>query len=476
METTKQLLITPEVQRYKDCLGTISPIKVATMLETPLHKIQEEIAGYFEAPYVHTWDYMVLKLARRLGKTYVARKIIVTLLLTPESKIALVSHSTTLSDETFNEVLKDLMRIPELRDKIKSYKKEGIIEIPELNTKLITASYLNYESRMVGRANTHLILDEFFLIPPDIQQNILNFLEPTLITYGRTEEGIANGKVLIMSTPRGTQLGSIAGLKDLAGIQGKKGHKSFKYTIYDSPFLTDKEIEDIRQSTPPDIFAQEYMVEYTKTDKTTFRHFNKDKHIIKMPMEMLKDMINCCDFIVATDYGMADGSSALFLLYNNKNETYYAFDEIYVKETVTYDFIKMFKKKTEYWCKALEYNFDNVLFFYDASARESAIIAQQQFNITMIKARNKLFEGTDRVNQLFQGKGDSKISNLYIADTCEKTIYMVEFCENKVVNGIITPQFARDKGILQSHFDLAICLVYGTYTHFKTLHNTIVIS
>ena len=53
---------------------------------------------------------------------------------------------------------------------------------------------------------------------------------------------------------------------------------------------------------------------------------------------------------------------------------------------------------------------------------------------------------------------------------------MVEFCENKVVNGIITPQFARDKGILQSHFDLAICLVYGTYTHFKTLHNTIVIS
>ena len=475
-EIEKKLIVTPEVKAFKEAQGSLSVIKVSEMLETPLHDIQMEIASYFEKPNIDTWDCMVLKLARRLGKTYVARKIIVTLMLQPHSKIALISHSSYLSQETFDEILKDLAKIPSIKDKVKSYKKEGVIEIPELNTRMITASANNYDTKMVGRANNYLILDEFFLVPADIQQNIINFLEPTLITYGRTEEGISNGKILIMSTPRGTQLGSIAGLKDLAGQQGKRGHKSFKYTIYDNPFITEKEIEEIRQNTPKDVFAQEYLVEYTKTSVTTFRNFEPEKNVITLDKRFLKDISPHCDFIVATDYATGDGSGAIMILHESRTDTYYVFDEIYVKETITYDFIKMFKDKTEEWCEYFEYPFESVLFFYDASAREAGVTAQQKFGLSMHKARSSGFLSVDYVNQLLQGKGEGQVPNLFITNNCEILIYMVTFCEHKIVGGQITPQFARDKGALNSHFDLCACLVYGTYSFNKTQHNHLIIS
>ena len=43
----KQILISKEVQRFRDCIGTVSPIKVADMLGTPLHEMQREIASCF---------------------------------------------------------------------------------------------------------------------------------------------------------------------------------------------------------------------------------------------------------------------------------------------------------------------------------------------------------------------------------------------------------------------------------------------
>ena len=472
----KKILITPEVQLYKDSMGKISPIKLAELVGMPLHDIQKNIASYFEYPKIHSFEVLNVLCSRRIGKTAVATKIIVSLMLCPNHKIGLVSHSTSLSDQTFSDVLGDLMKIPSIKDKVTSRKKEGIIEIPELGTRLVTSSYLNAESRFVGKAFTNLIYDEFFLVPANYQEQIYNLLYPTLTTYGRNENGLSNGKIMILSTPRGIATGSLAGLKYLAGEQGVKGHISFKHTIYESPFLTEKEIEEIRLSLPADIWEQEFLCNFIKTSVNSFRNFNKEKHIINLSKADLKNMAQHCNLIVATDYGVTDGSAAVFILFNTMTDTYYIIDEIYVKETVNYDFIKMFKTKAEEISKDLDIDFNSILFFYDASAREAAIVAQQKFNLTMNKARNSGFNGVDFVNQLLQGNGDAKIPKLYILNSCEKTIYNLEYCEHKVVNGVITPQFARDKGELQSHFDLAICVVYGTYSHNKTSNNTLIIT
>lgn len=148
----KKILISKEVQRFRDCIGTVSPIKVADMLGTPLHEIQREIASYFEAPLIHTWDTAVWLLSRRLGKSYLGFKIAESLMLTPESRILVVCHSTSLADVWFKEVLSHLLSIPAIKDKVVWGKKEGTIEIPELNTSFICCSYLNAQARSIGKA------------------------------------------------------------------------------------------------------------------------------------------------------------------------------------------------------------------------------------------------------------------------------------------------------------------------------------
>ena len=233
----KKLLISDSVKRYREHMGSVSPIKVAEMLGQPLHEIQQEIAKYFEKPLIHTWDNAVWLLSRRLGKSYLGIKIATTLMLTPESKILVCCHSTSLADVWFKDVLNDLMSIPSIKDKVIWGKKEGTIEIPELNTSFICCSYLNVASRIIGKSATACIYDEFFLVPEESQAEIFSLVTPTTANYG-SNDGIKYAKRIILSTPRGTATGSQAGLTYLKGVNKEKGHLSFKYTIHDSPFLT----------------------------------------------------------------------------------------------------------------------------------------------------------------------------------------------------------------------------------------------
>lgn len=471
----KKILISKEVQRFRDCIGTVSPIKVADMLGTPLHEIQREIASYFEAPLIHTWDTAVWLLSRRLGKSYLGFKIAESLMLTPESRILVVCHSTSLADVWFKEVLSHLLSIPAIKDKVVWGKKEGTIEIPELNTSFICCSYLNAQARSIGKAFNFLVFDEAFLVPPLDFEELMSLITPTTANYG-SNDGIKYAKKIILSTPRGSATGSLQGLTYLKGVNGDKGHLSFKYDIYSSPFLTEEEIEHIRLTTDKDSFNQEFLVKFTTSSRTAFRNFDKKKHIIPLSESFLKDMAHKCDIICAIDLGIVDGNGASCILYNNSTDTYYIFDEYYKKDEVSYDFIKNMKKKMEDWCLKLEIPFNQVIWFYDASALESAKVANQYFNLTMNKARNKQTEGVDFVNKMLQGKGDAQIPQLYFKDSCIIHAEMFEYCEFKVTAGIITNQFAKDPTQRKSHYELCATTIYGTYTHNKTSHSSFIIS
>lgn len=471
----KQILLTPEIKRYRESMGILDPCLVAEKLGHPLHKGQQEIAKYFTKDYIHTWSEATWLISRRWGKSFLGQTLATTLMLTPESRIFVCCHSTSLSDVWWREVLKNLTSISELRGKVEWSKKEGTIEIPELNTSFVCSSYLNAQSRAVGKSFTILFKDEFFLVPPEDQEDIYNLITPTMANYGSTDDGIKYGKQVILSTPRGSVTGSHSGLTYLKGVNKEKGYLSFTYTIYDSPFLTKQEIEHIKETTAKDVFAQEYMCEFTRTTKTVFRNFIKEKHIINITESELKDMAYHCELIIALDFGIIDGNGASVVLYNNKSDTYYVIDEHYAKDEVSYDFIKRMKAKMEEWSAKLDIPFDNIMWFYDPSALESARIAQKSFNLTLYKAKNKRTEGIDYVNGLLQGKGDGSIPQIYFRDTCTTHIDMFEYAEFKVINGVISNQFAKDPSERQSHYECCVTTVYATYTHFKTSHTSIIV-
>ena len=474
-EFEKQIIVTPEVLEYRNNLGKVSPIKVAEMLNRPLHDGQKNIAKYFEEPLIHTWDEATWLLARRFGKTFLGEDIATTFMLCPHASVLVIAHSTSLADVWFKEVLKNLLSIPQLKDKVTWDKKAGIIEIPELSTLFVCCSYINASTRAIGKSFTLVLKDEHFLVPPEDQQEIYNLVTPTLANYG-SMNGIKYGKQVILSTPRLTATGSHSGLTYLKGVNGTKGFLSFKHTIYESPFLTKEEIEHLRQTTAKDTWNQEYMCEFTRTTKTVFRNFNKDKHVINMSIEQLKEMSPYCELIIAIDIGIQDGNGATYALFNNKNSTYYVIDEHYKKDEVVRELMQVLINKAKYWSETLSLDYNNIIWYVDPSAKHSAVEANRYFDLTLNKAKNNSNEGIDKVNELLQGYGDNQTPKILFLDTCKVHIDMFEYAEYKIISGIISNQFAKDPSERESHYECAQTTIYAVYSHFKNSHNHLIIS
>lgn len=471
----KQLVITPTVARYKEVQGTVDPIKVAEMLGEPLHVIQAEIAKYFTKPYIDNYGTFVFLMARRLGKSFLIKKIIVAQLLTPESSIFLASHSTSLSDEHFQNIYRDLMKIPAIASKVVARKKEGILEIPELNTRLICASYLNAESRFVGKNSNFFCVDESFLIPPEYQQALYDFISPTLTTWGYTDEGVPRGKLILLSTPRGTATGSWSGRTFLRGMDREKGFISWKATIEQSPFLSTKEIESIRQETSKESWLTEYMCEFSSSTRTVFPHFNTDKHIISLTTEQLKDMAGHCELMYGIDIAMGDGNAFSAVIYNNKRKTYYIIDEHYAKGELVRDFGRTLRDNAAYWSKTLNIPYQSIQYYCDPSALSARVELSKDYDLTIHKAKNAKAGGVEYLNQLLQGKGDASIPQLYFRDNCTIHAKMFLYAEWKLIGGIISNQFAKDPSELDSHFDLCDSAYYAIYSHYKNTQGSVIV-
>jgi hypothetical protein len=473
MSTDKQIITSKDILEFRKYQGTISPIAVAKMLGQPLHPIQENIAKYFEKPLIDTWHEATWLMSRRLGKSYLGIKIATTLMLTPYSKIALIAHSTSLSDVWFKEILNDLMSIPEIKDKVTWEKKNGIIEIKELNTLFICCSYLNADTKLIGKSFGYIVKDEHFLVDKIYQEEIYNLVTPTTANFG-SNEGIKYAKQIILSTPRGTITGSHAGRTYLKGLNGEKGFISFKHDIYESPFLTEDEIDLIRQTTPESVWLQEFCCSFTRQEASVAREFDKNKHVIPISDSMIRDMIHYCDIIVASDTGVRDGNAFSICLYNNKTDTYYAVGEHYKQGEIVYDFLKIMKDTMVDFCKKFEIPFNKVYFFADPSSAEMKLQANKLFDLTVHNAKNSRDAGIDYLNQILQGNGDTKIPKLYISDKCEVHISQLEYAEFKAVGGQMSNQFAKDP-IRDSHYDVLQTLIYATFTHYKTSNSSFII-
>lgn len=468
-----EIIVSEEVRGYKQYMGSVSPEKISEKITKTLHPKQKEIAKYFENPLFNTFDTMVLLISRRWGKTYLSQAMATADMLTPNSKIMLVAFSTSLAENWWQDILTNLLSIKELDGKVKWEKKKGTISIPELNTFLQISSYLNFDTAGIGRQFCKIYIDEGFLIPPEAQESIVNMLSPTMSNYG-SQNGVRNGKLIIISTPRGTATGSLFGRYFLKGLQGEKGFVSFTYDIYTSPFLTPEEIEYIRLTTPPEIFAQEFLVQFTKTTKTIMRNFNKDIHVISITETTIRNMIHHCDILVAMDWGVNDGNGLSLVLYNNKNKTYYVVDEHYKKGEISYDFIKGSKQRLQDFCSKYEVPFNSVIWIGDPANLDARTTANKMFDLSITKAKNARTAGIDYVNEILQGVGEDPTPRLYISDQCEVHIRMMEYAEFKSVNGQVSNQFARDT-MFETHFECLQTLIYATFTHYKTSNSSFII-
>lgn len=133
-----------------------------------------------------------------------------------------------------------------------------------------------------------------------------------------TKQYCANG-FISHNTPKGKNLFYKL---YLLGLEGREGFKSYRYTVYDSPFWTPEQIQEVKGATPEAIFNQEYLASFEDFVGLIYPDFSMDKHIIAYPDRKITDL-----FFVGIDVGF-NHPTGILLLKETDNHVLIVLDEI----------------------------------------------------------------------------------------------------------------------------------------------------
>lgn len=104
-----------------------------------------------------------------------------------------------------------------------------------------------------------------------------------------------DNKTRIIGTPKGRNLFYEL---YLLGLEGDNEYASYKYTVYDSPYWTPEQIEEVRKITPELIWKQEYMASFEAFAGLIYPDFREEIHVKVVPDRKVTDI-----FFIALDPG-----------------------------------------------------------------------------------------------------------------------------------------------------------------------------
>lgn len=107
-----------------------------------------------------------------------------------------------------------------------------------------------------------------------------------------------------------------------------KDYKSWRFTSYDNPYISPKEIDAARSELTEDTFMQEYMADFRKFAGLALTQFNRDIHVIE-PFTVPSEWQRARGF----DYGSADPTASLRVAIDNEDNWFV--DRCYKQKGVT---------------------------------------------------------------------------------------------------------------------------------------------
>ena len=123
----------------------------------------------------------------------------------------------------------------------------------------------------------------------------------------------------VIGTPKGK--GLFSRLYD-KGIAGEEGYASYRYTVFDSPFWTEEQIERQRATTPVPIFNQEYLALFEDFVGLIYPDFDHERHVKSYPDRDLQDI-----FFIGIDIGWTN-PTAILLAKEDIHHNLWILDEI----------------------------------------------------------------------------------------------------------------------------------------------------
>jgi len=125
---------------------------------------------------------------------------------------------------------------------------------------------------------------------------------------------VPNSKALFIGTPSGFNHFKVLFDK---GNSGDKEFKSFRFRTIDNPYISPREIEEIRKKTNPIIFRQEYEASFEQMAGSIYPMFKRDEHVVR-PFAIPDDW----DRIVGLDWGYRNPTGVVFAAIDYEGNIY----------------------------------------------------------------------------------------------------------------------------------------------------------
>lgn len=269
-------------------------------LFTP-HKTQRECINKI---YETNCKYITLSIGRQWGKSLLSENLLLKWSLETKGSVGFwVSPIYSQAKKVYDELVKAL-------------KPTGLIHSTnrtEVWIKLINGSTIHFKSaekadNLRGYTLDYLVMDEAAFIRDEVWNEILR---PATLVRGK--------KVLFISTPKGKNWFNTVFSRGLSSDY--PDYLSLQYTSYDTPYITEDEINEARNTLPTDIFSQEIMAEFIDDGGSVFRGYSKsqfiDKWIEPLPNEK---------YYAGIDLGRQNDFTVVTIL-NSRNQVCYIYRE-----------------------------------------------------------------------------------------------------------------------------------------------------
>lgn len=208
---------------------------------TPTKK-QKEIIDACLAPNV---KYIVGCFGRQAGKSFTAMNLLLKWTLEDNGSIAMwVSPVYSQSKKVFTELTNAIAG----KGLTKSINKSELT-ITFINGSVIYFRSGEREDSLRGYTLDYLVIDEAAYIKDNVWTEVLR---PTVLVNGK--------KVLFISTPKGKNWFYNIAMRGTSNEYPQ--YKTFHATSFDSPFISQEELDEAKMSLPENIYRQEILAEF----------------------------------------------------------------------------------------------------------------------------------------------------------------------------------------------------------------------
>jgi len=273
--------------------------------------------------------FRVINCGRRFGKTTLAIEEIKGVALGREARICYIAPTIQQArDIAYQMMLKELKTITVKA--VESPSREITVRNLKGTTSLIQLRGWEAIETLRGQAFDMLIIDEVASMK-NFWLNWGEVLRPTLTDR--------KGLVMFISTPKGFNHFYDLCNKELTD----QDFKTFHFTSYDNPYLPVEELDTAKRTLPEEIFLQEYMASFQKTQGLVYKEFNREKHLYEELPKKKFDKYGCIDF------GFRNPAAVLDVYFDGEN--IWVEDEWYKTERTDIqiaDYVSLCKFKAVY--------------------------------------------------------------------------------------------------------------------------------